>query len=404
MNDKYLEARVARLEKLLSVKNEGKQVGTLYHVCTLKSLFKYILPKDELKSSGQHVNWLYGGNDVVSFTRDRFYIVSTDNTDDTVFIQLVIDGDKLSERYKIGPYNDSVFDKDYGWVGDEVGSRKLNKIRKDPRLSGAVYQKEPIEFGDIDPGQFEKEEAVRGPIKNISRYIKEIHIGFDYVDDYTISTIYKAAKKLKAVGCTFSDFMRTENTAPMYRKLRDLGLNNGDSVDKLLDVMSEFLDSDDLAQLFSGDPEQVRQAIKEGADLDAEYATGYLLEYYIQFSNSTNQDYFKCLELIVKSGANVNAYLSLGETPLTFAARNKCNIRVFKLLLDAGADVNKRDKYLGYTPLTAIINDKGASDIIRLLIKYGADVNLPDGEGRTPLQRTGYRDNVEILIDAGAKQ
>lgn len=45
-----LEKRVSRLEKLL--RNEAKQVGTIYHVCNLDSL-KHILKTNTIESSGK---------------------------------------------------------------------------------------------------------------------------------------------------------------------------------------------------------------------------------------------------------------------------------------------------------------------------------------------------------------
>ena len=61
MIKRTLEQRITRLEKLMG--NERKQVGTLYHICDAKSFIKYVLPKDQLKSSGEYTNYLYGGHE-----------------------------------------------------------------------------------------------------------------------------------------------------------------------------------------------------------------------------------------------------------------------------------------------------------------------------------------------------
>ena len=158
-----LERRVAHLESMMS-KNEGKQVGTLYHVWTLQSYLKYILPNDELKASGKYTNQIYGSDEFVSFTRDQFFVVGTKSVQmSKVLVQLVIDGNKLSDHYKIGPYNEFAFDTD--------GNR--------------------VEIPD-NPADREKEEAVKGPIKNLSKYIKEILFdGFD-IDQWSINMITKA--------------------------------------------------------------------------------------------------------------------------------------------------------------------------------------------------------------------
>lgn len=95
---------------------EAKQLGKLYHVTTLESVANYIAPTDTLKGSGKYKNWLKGGRtDVVSFTRDKRFVVGTRSTRQAnVLFDFEVDGDKLSEKYKVFPYNDLVFDQDSG--------------------------------------------------------------------------------------------------------------------------------------------------------------------------------------------------------------------------------------------------------------------------------------------------
>jgi len=52
----------------------------------------------------------------------------------------------------------------------------------------------------------------------------------------------------------------------------------------------------------------------------------------------------------IKAGADVNARDKNGWTPLMYAAWKNQNPEVIKVLLEAGADVNARNKY-GGTPL-----------------------------------------------------
>ena len=124
---------------------EAKQVGTLYHVCSLKEYLKYVLPNDQLSASGKYYNFLYGGANYVSFTRDKKFVLDT-RDDDIILVQIVVDGDKLSENYKIGPYNDFAFG----------GSHNTVKKKKD------------------DFRKREMEECVKGPIKNLSKYVIEV--------------------------------------------------------------------------------------------------------------------------------------------------------------------------------------------------------------------------------------
>lgn len=143
-----LEKQLSVLENLIL--NEGKQVGRLYHVCTLDDLAKYIAPTDTLSGSGNYKNYLKNSRtDIISFTRDKAFIVQTDKIRDTLaLVQLEIDGDLLSHSKKILPYNDLAFD-DRGKAIDE-------------------YQDE-IQYR-------EKEECVIGIINHLSKYLTGVRL------------------------------------------------------------------------------------------------------------------------------------------------------------------------------------------------------------------------------------
>ena len=70
---KNLDNRLRIIEQ--RVYNESKQVGYLYHVCSLEAYLNYIVPTNTLSASGKYTNWLYGRTDYVSFTRDKRFIV-----------------------------------------------------------------------------------------------------------------------------------------------------------------------------------------------------------------------------------------------------------------------------------------------------------------------------------------
>jgi ankyrin repeat protein len=90
-------------------------------------------------------------------------------------------------------------------------------------------------------------------------------------------------------------------------------------------------------------------------------------------------------ELLIQSGADLNAQDSAGLTALHFAAQ-KGSIRVARLLLDRGANVNIEDEY-GNAPLwTAVFNSRGDGAMIQLLRDHGADPTRPNKSGKTPAQ------------------
>lgn len=88
--------------------NESKQVGVLYHVCNAESML-YNLEHDSITpGSSSNIRKVSGRRDgrkveyAVSFTRNKDYFVDT--VDSPVFFQIVLDGDTLSESFKISPY------------------------------------------------------------------------------------------------------------------------------------------------------------------------------------------------------------------------------------------------------------------------------------------------------------
>ena len=68
-----------------------------------------------------------------------------------------------------------------------------------------------------------------------------------------------------------------------------------------------------------------------------------------------------------------------------WTAAEQGDIKAVKQHLDAGTDVNAKDKY-GRTPLDEAAR-KGHKEIAKLLIAEGADVNAMDDDGDTPLDR-----------------
>ena len=90
-----------------------------------------------------------------------------------------------------------------------------------------------------------------------------------------------------------------------------------------------------------------------------------------------------------------------GSTSLMYDVQSG-NISSVKLLIQAGADVNRPDNE-EQTPLRCAINIK-RHECMKLLIEAGADVNKVD-DGTTALMyaaQSGYNDGVKLLIQTGA--
>ena len=81
--------------------NEGKQVGTLYHYTSAAGL-KSILQSNRINTSEEY----YLGNDLyyISFTRNKNFYNKGSKFGVKTEYRIALDGDKLSNRYKITPF------------------------------------------------------------------------------------------------------------------------------------------------------------------------------------------------------------------------------------------------------------------------------------------------------------
>ncbi|MDC0307390.1 ankyrin repeat domain-containing protein [bacterium] len=101
--------------------------------------------------------------------------------------------------------------------------------------------------------------------------------------------------------------------------------------------------------------------------------------------------YIEEVKQAIAEGADVNAkdgyrpVHKLGLTPLNFAAMFG-HTEIAELLIDKGADANAKDEKFGLTPLHNAA-ESGRKEIAELLISKGADVNAKDTGGETPLDR-----------------
>jgi ankyrin repeat protein len=107
----------------------------------------------------------------------------------------------------------------------------------------------------------------------------------------------------------------------------------------------------------------------------------------------------------------ISADSEIGNSGITLLMQAK-NAQIAKLLLDAGADVNRRDKS-GRSVLHHIANREADSLMVALLLRAGANVNLKDNSGETPLKAAGLlftekispewgKTIVPLFVNAGA--
>ena len=144
--------------KLIDVLYEGKQVGILYHIMDENS-FTYNLTNDRIGNRK---------DDIISFSRSKSFLsIPQHLPKDKVFARFIIDGDKLSNNYKIFPVDDRFY--------------KSKNQKKDS-------------LDWLFENQDEFEERVIGVINNIGKYIIKIEI-FKEIDEKTKKLLKQYLKK-----------------------------------------------------------------------------------------------------------------------------------------------------------------------------------------------------------------
>lgn len=164
------------------------------------------------------------------------------------------------------------------------------------------------------------------------------------------------------------------------------------------------------AQLFTDfmNRDILQNAIKNGADLNAKSITGKtvlmnLIEHFntssallvlkgnvnpnlpdafglTALSYALIRDNKQIVSALIKKGSDVNVRSENFKTPLMIAASDlSATVSTIKLLLDAGANLDLKDKWGKTALIYAIENENEA--LVELLLTRGADVGLKDQNG-----------------------
>jgi hypothetical protein len=165
--------------RLMDLLKEAKQVGSLYHYTSEKEL-KGILDSNELNVSTER----YQGHELyfVSFTRNKNFHRKGANWGIKTDYRITIDGDKLSNKYKIQPFAykpgwDYADNWEYDWLEDESEADRRH-------------------FFDVTGQYDEQEERIyfrnhNSSIEDIDKYI----LAVDKVEDITPNNLTKSQLK-----------------------------------------------------------------------------------------------------------------------------------------------------------------------------------------------------------------
>ncbi len=148
----------------------------------------------------------------------------------------------------------------------------------------------------------------------------------------------------------------------------------------------------------SGSVEAAKEALSEGANINATNISGWTaLHYACDRGNSP------VVKLLIESGADVQFFTPGMSTPPILWAALRGQIDTTEMLLRAGADINTSDN-MGHTALHYACSS-GSEDLAKLLVAKGADIGAKASNGNTPLHKACSIPNLGIiktLIEAGA--
>lgn len=123
------------------------------------------------------------------------------------------------------------------------------------------------------------------------------------------------------------------------------------------------------------------------------------------FLQAVNDGNIELVDMFVRANFNIHTEDSFG-TPAILIAMKKGYTVIGRLLLNAGADIDARDR-MGMSPLLLACGKTthGYKEIAEMLINKGANINVKDKLGFTPLllALTGDLTSIaELLIEKGA--
>lgn len=165
---------------------------------------------------------------------------------------------------------------------------------------------------------------------------------------------------------------------------------------------------DAASAAYLDDVEQLRRELEAGTEL-SEPRAGDLLS-WAAYGGAEN-----AARLLLERGADA-------DTGALHAAAGRSRAGLVRLLLDAGADVDRREPDTGRTALHAAVagtSPGDAPEVVRILLAAGADVDATTNDGASALditrvaaararrndagQATGYDTVAEILVAHGAR-
>ena len=180
-----------------------------------------------------------------------------------------------------------------------------------------------------------------------------------------------------------------KNTEDLMRELTERALDGGASQEEMMKYMQGIIENNEI--------------MKSAMEMSRKFMAEQALSNTSLTTAARNGDVAE-VERLIKEGADVNAVDGTFDfTPLMHAAQhNRADIA--KLLINAGAKVNQKNK--NDVSALFVACSSNAPDVAKLLVAAGADINyVQKGDGYTPLSlasRDACFETAKVLVEAGA--
>jgi len=143
---------------------------------------------------------------------------------------------------------------------------------------------------------------------------------------------------------------------------------------------------------YVGNVEVAQLLVSSGANVDAKDDHGCT-----PLHLATEHERLGIVQLLVSCGADVNAKNQNRKTPLHCAAERNSNVEVLQYLVSQGADINTKN-WRGKTPLLVAAECNSNVEVLQYLVSQGADVNVEIADGVTLVHLAAeHNSNVEVL-------
>lgn len=158
--------------------------------------------------------------------------------------------------------------------------------------------------------------------------------------------------------------------------------------------LSSKLDDNLINEVLSGNTEGVKNAILQGANINARDALGTSA-----LMLACDLNYFDLVSLFISKNANLDLSNQFGLTALHYAVQRR-DIRVVRILLNSNDDgiekrVNKKDEK-GNTPLHYAV-ESGNLDIVDFLLKRKANKFIENKEKQIPMDIARKKQFAEMV-------